>query len=145
MNQDGGRNLASGGVSDPGGVGDPGSGDGQSGPISSGDNPLLPLPDPLPPPTDVSDLPVLQLPSSPFPSDILNTNPQLPVWGPCPTCQAGCTGAGIPCTMSQAATTPPPSSPYDQAAYKYTIYDVNNNVVTAVTQVNDEIEEKWYG
>ena len=57
MNQDGGRNLASGGVSDPGGVGDPGSGDGQSGPISSGDNPLLPLPDPAPPPPDVSNLP----------------------------------------------------------------------------------------
>jgi RHS repeat-associated protein len=84
-------------------------------------------------PVDPLNLGVAAAPSP----DVLDTSAQLPVWAPCPNCQPGCSGSGIPCTLSQTPTTTPLDDPQVQTSYKYTVWDINNNVVSNVTSVNE--------
>lgn len=70
-------------------------------------------------------------------SDLLNSfQPVMPVWGPNSLAKAGCTGPGIPCTVSRLSHAPPPDFPW-ATSYEYTVWDVNNNVVSGVTSVTE--------
>jgi len=61
------------------------------------------------------------------------------VWGPCPGCQAGCAGAGIPCRLNRKGTGDLGRilQGWKGSTFTYQVVDVNDNPVQGISSVNE--------